>query len=83
MGRCATNVNNLQTLTTSKNGGVVETCQHMEFVRMETRKIAIDGMWLELQFFKEGDGGIRVEVENHITGKRYKMFPDNKVIFQE
>lgn len=68
---------------TRKNGGVVETCQHMGFVRMEIKKIAIDGMWLDLQFFKEGDGGIRVEVENHITGKRYKMFPNNKVIFAE
>jgi len=68
---------------TSKNGGVVETFQHMGFVRMEMKKIAIDGMWLDLQFFKEGDGSIRVEVENHITGKRYKMFPNNKVIFAE
>lgn len=68
---------------TRKNGGAVETCQHMGYVRMEIKKIAIDGVWLDLQFFQEGDGGVRVEVENHITGKRYKMFPDNKVIFSE
>ena len=68
---------------TRRNGGVEEPCQHMEYVRMEMKKIAIDGMWLDLQFFKEGDGSIRVEVENHITGKRYKMFPNNKVIFSE
>lgn len=68
---------------TRKNGGAVETCQHMGYVRMEIKKIAIDGMWLDLQFFQEGDGSIRVEVENHITGKRYKMFPNNKVIFSE
>ena len=55
----------------------------MGIVRMITKRIAIDGMWLDLQFFKEGDGGIRVEVENHITGKRYKMFPDNKVMFED
>ena len=68
---------------TRRNGGAVETCQHMGYVRMEIKKIAIDGVWLDLQFFQEGDGGVRVEVENHITGKRYKMFPDNKVIFSE
>jgi hypothetical protein len=66
----------------------------MDIVRMITKKIAIDGMWLNRSssggvsdhIFKDKsvtDGGVRVEVENHITGKRYKMFPDNKVIFQE
>lgn len=50
---------------------------------METKRIAIDGIWLDLYFFNEDDGGVRVEVENHISGKRYKMFPNNKVIFKE
>ena len=68
---------------TRNNGGVVETCQHMGYVKMITKRMAIDGEWFTVQFFKEGDGSIRVEVENHITGKRYKMFPDNKIIFED
>jgi len=50
---------------------------------METKRIAIDGIWLDLYFFKEGDGSVRIEVENHISGKRYKMFPSNKIIIEE
>ena len=68
---------------TRKNGGVVETCQHMEYVRMITRRMAIDGEWFTVQFFKEGDGSVRVEVVHDIKNKYYKMYPDNNIIFEE
>jgi hypothetical protein len=60
---------------TRNSGGVEETCQHMGYVR-----IAIEGEWFTVQFFKEEDGSIRVEVEHEIRGKYYKMYPDNKII---
>ena len=66
-----------------RNGGVEETCQHMEYVKMITRRMAIDGEWFTVQFFKEGDGTIRVEINHNITGKYYKMYPDNLVNFEE
>lgn len=53
----------------------------MDCVRMITKRIAVDGYWLNLNFFKEEDG-IRVEVEQEISGKRHKVFPDNKVQFE-
>jgi len=65
---------------TRNNGGVEETCQHMGYVRMITRRMAIEGEWFTVQFFKEEDGSIRVEVEHEIRGKYYKMYPDNKII---
>lgn len=65
------------------NGGAVETCQHMEYAKMQTRRIAIDGEWFTIQFFKEGDGDIRVELVHDVRGKYYKMYPDNKVNFEE
>ena len=68
---------------TSKNGGVVETCQHMGYVRMITRRMAINGEWFTVQFFKESNGTIRVEINHNITGKYYKMYPDNLVNFEE
>jgi len=68
---------------TSKNGGVVETCQHMGYVRMITRRMAIEGEWFTVQFFKESNGTIRVEINHNITGKYYKMYPDNLVNFEE
>ena len=68
---------------TRKNGGVVETCQHMGYVRMTTRRMAIDGDWFTVQFFKEGDGSIRVEVVHNVRGKYYKMYPDNLINFEE
>ena len=68
---------------TIKNGGVEETCQHMEYVKMITRRMAIDGEWFTVQFFKEGDGGVRVEVVHDIKNKYYKMYPDNNIIFEE
>ena len=52
----------------------------MEFVRMEIRRIAIEGEWFTIQFFKEGDGSIRVEMVRDIKGKNYKMYPDNKIM---
>jgi hypothetical protein len=63
---------------TRRSGGVVETCQHMEFVRMTTRRIAIEGEWFTIQFFKEEDN-IRVEIFSEIKNKFYKMYPDNKI----
>jgi len=68
---------------TSKNGGVVETCQHMGYIRMITRRMAIEGEWFTVQFFKESNGTIRVEINHNITGKYYKMYPDNLVNFEE
>jgi hypothetical protein len=50
---------------------------------MITRRMAIDGEWFTVQFFKEGDGSIRVEVAHDIRGKYYKMYPDNLVNFEE
>lgn len=67
---------------TRKNGGVEETCQHMEYVKMTTRRMAIDGEWFTIQFFKEGDGSIRVEVVHDIKNKHYKMYPDNLINFE-
>ena len=68
---------------TRRNGGVVETCQHMGYVRMITRRMAIEGEWFTVQFFKESNGTIRVEINHNITGKYYKMYPDNLVNFEE
>ena len=50
----------------------------MDYVRMITKRIAIEGKWLNLNFFQEEDG-IRVEVEQEVSGKRHKLCPDNKV----
>ena len=47
---------------------------------MITRRMAIEGEWFTVQFFKEEDGSIRVEVEHEVNGKYYKMYPDNKII---
>jgi len=63
---------------TRRNGGVVETCQQMEYVRMEIRRIAIEGEWFTIQFFKE-ENNIRVEMYHEIKNKFYKMYPDNKI----
>jgi hypothetical protein len=65
---------------TRRNGGVVETCQHMEFVRMEIKRIAIEGEWFTIQFFKEDDESIRVEMVHDVRGKYYKMYPNNKIM---
>lgn len=63
---------------TSVNGGVVETCQQMEYVEMETKRIAIEGEWFTIQFFYE-EKNIRVEMYKEIGGKFYKLYPDNKI----
>lgn len=42
---------------------------------MQTKRVCIDGMWCILNFFKDGEG-IRVEVEQEVSGKRYNVFPD-------
>lgn len=68
---------------TRKNGGVVETCQHMEYARMMERKLVIEGDWYTVQFFKQDDGTMRVELSHNITGKHYKMYPDNLINFEE
>ena len=68
---------------TIKNGGVVEHCQHMEFAKMITKRMAIEGEWFTVQFFKEGNGSIRVEVVHDIRGKYYKMYPNNLINFEE
>jgi len=64
-----------------KSGGVVGIYMEMDYVRMITKRIAIEGRWLNLNFFQEEDG-IRVEVEQEASGKRHKVFPDNKVQFE-
>mgnify|MGYP000359678547 FL=1 len=64
---------------TRRNGGVEEPCQQMGYVRMTTRRIAIEGEWFTIQFFKEGDGSIRVELVHDVRNKYYKMYPDNKI----
>jgi hypothetical protein len=52
-------------------------------IAMKTRKLAIEGDWYNIQFFKQSDGAVRVELSHNITGKHYKMYPDNKIIFEE
>ena len=65
---------------TRRNGGAVGTCQHMGYVKMTTRRIAIEGEWFTIQFFKEGNESIRVELVHDITNKYYKMYPDNNIV---
>lgn len=50
--------------------------------KMVTKKVAIDGTWLNLYFYSE-ETGIRIEVEQQVSGKRHKVFPDNKLTFEE
>ena len=50
----------------------------MDIVRMMVKKVAVDGIWLNLYFYEEEDG-MRIEVEQQISGKRHKVFPDNKL----
>ena len=64
---------------TRKNGGVVETCQHMEYARMITKRIAIEGEWFTIQIHKHEDGALRLEMVHDIKGKFYKMYPDTLV----
>jgi hypothetical protein len=55
----------------------------MEFVRMITRKLIIDGYHYDVVFYNQDDGTCRVEVSHNVTGKHYKMFPDNVINFEE
>ena len=57
---------------------MVELLKDMVFARMITKKIAVDGIWLNLYFYEEEDG-MRIEVEQQVSGKRHKVFPDNKI----
>ena len=50
--------------------------------KMVTKKVAIDGIWLNLNFYSE-ETGVRVEVEQQVSGKHHKVFPDNKITFEE
>lgn len=46
---------------------------------MITKRVVIDGMWMEVKFFLEDSQDIRVEIMNQLTMKHYKMYPDNKI----
>ena len=50
---------------------------------MTTRKLVIEGDWYTVQFFKQSDGAVRIELSHNITGKHYKMYPDNLITFEE
>jgi len=61
---------------------VVEHLKGMVFARMIIKKVAIDGIWLNLYFYEEEDG-VRIEVEQQVLGKRHKVFPDNKIKLED
>lgn len=48
---------------------------------MIEKRVAIDGIWCRLYFFQEEDG-MRIEVEQEISGKRHKVFPDSKIVIE-
>lgn len=50
---------------------------------MITRRMIIEGESFTVQFFKEEGEVIRVEVVHDIKSKYYKMYPDNKITFEE
>lgn len=50
---------------------------------MITRRMIIEGHSFTVQFFKEEGEVIRVEVVHDIKSKYYKMYPDNKITFEE
>ncbi|MGA1047149.1 MAG: hypothetical protein ACO3UU_04010 [Minisyncoccia bacterium] len=50
---------------------------------MITKRIAIEGEWRTIQKHKHEDGDIRVEMVHDIKNKFYKMYPDNKITFEE
>jgi|DEB0MinimDraft_10_1074344.scaffolds.fasta_scaffold03839_8 hypothetical protein len=45
---------------------------------MITKRIAIEGEWFTIQFFKE-ENNIRVEMYHEIKNKFYNIYPDNKI----
>jgi hypothetical protein len=55
----------------------------MEYVRMQTKKLIIDGDHFEVVFYNQDDGTIRVELSHNVTGKHYKMYPDNIIQLKE
>lgn len=57
---------------------MVEIFTEMDYARMIAKKVAIEGRWCNLYFYKEDDG-IRIEMEDLVSGKRHKVFPDNKI----
>ena len=50
---------------------------------MITKRIAIEGEWFTIQIHKHEDGDIRLEMVHDVKGKFYKMYPDNKITFEE
>lgn len=46
---------------------------------MLQKKVCVDGVWCFLNFYKEDDGSIKIEVEQQVSGKRHNVFPDNKI----
>lgn len=62
---------------------MVELLKDMEFVRMITRKLIIDGVHYEVVFYNQNDGTVRVELSHNVTGKNYKMYPDNIIQLKE
>ena len=82
MGRFAIFVKNLLRYIIRNNGIVPLISGWKDFVRM-TRKLIIKGEHFNVNFFKQTDGTIRVEVSHSITGKHFKMFPDNLINFEE
>lgn len=55
-----------------------EILWEMEDARMIRKRVAVDGVWLNIMCFKEEDG-IRIEIEQELSGKRHKVFPDNRI----
>jgi len=55
----------------------------MEYAKMITRKLIIDGHHYEVVFYNQGDKTVRVELSHNVTGKHYKMYPDNVINFEE
>lgn len=64
-------------------GGVGEIYMEMEYVKMITRKLIIDGDHFDVVFYNQDDGTCRVEVSHSWKGKHYKMFPNNIIKLEE
>lgn len=50
---------------------------------MQTRKLIIDGYHYDVVFYNQDDGTMRVELSHNVTGKHYKMYPDNIIQLKE
>lgn len=55
-----------------------EILWEMEDAKMQVKRVAVDGIWLSIMCFEEEDG-IRIEIEQEVSGKRHKIFPNNKI----